>query len=125
MKIRKDIEISGYKNFVFTTKLGNPFTHEGFVATLRRIVKHANEWEKERAEKEGREPVELSAKLTPHIFRHTFATHLVLNEVPYEIAKVVMGHSSIKTTIDIYSHIQLDNTKRMRADIGNVIKIFD
>lgn len=125
MKIRKDIVISGYKNFVFTTKLGNPFTHEGFVATLRRIVKQANEWEKERAEMEGREPVELPAKLTPHVFRHTFATHLVLNEVPYEIAKVVMGHSSIKTTIDIYSHIQLDNTKRMRADIGNVIKIFD
>lgn len=49
----------------------------------------------------------------------------MLNEVPYEIAKVVMGHSSFKTTIDVYSHIQNDNSKRMRADIGNVIKIFD
>ncbi len=125
MRIRQDIKIDGYSQFVFTSKLGNPFTHEGFVATMKRIVKHANEWEKERAEKEDREPVELPAKLTPHIFRHTFATHLVLNEVPYEIAKVVMGHSSVKTTIDIYAHIRNDNAKRMRADIGNVIKIFD
>lgn len=125
MRIRQDIKIDDYSHFVFTSKLGNPFTHEGFVATMKRIVKHANEWEKERAEKEDREPVELPAKLTPHIFRHTFATHLVLNEVPYEIAKVVMGHSSVKTTIDIYSHIRNDNAKRMRADIGNVIKIFD
>lgn len=125
MRIRQDIKIDGYSHFVFTSKLGNPFTHEGFVATMKRIVKHANEWEKERAEKEDREPVELPAKLTPHIFRHTFATHLVLNEVPYEIAKVVMGHSSVKTTIDIYSHIRNDNAKRMRADIGNIIKIFD
>lgn len=125
MRIRQDIKIDDYSHFVFTSKLGNPFTHEGFVATMKRIVKHANEWEKERAEKEDREPVELPVKLTPHIFRHTFATHLVLNEVPYEIAKVVMGHSSVKTTIDIYSHIRNDNAKRMRADIGNVIKIFD
>lgn len=125
MRIRTDIEIDGYRGFVFTSKLGNPFTHEGFVATMRRIVKHANEWERERAEKEQREPVELPARLTPHVFRHTFATHLVVNEVPYEIAKVVLGHSSIKTTMDIYTHISNENTKRMRADIGNVLKIFD
>lgn len=124
MRIRNDIEIDGYKNFVFTTKLGYPFSNEGIVATLRRIVKHANEWEKERAELEERKPVVLP-KITPHIFRHTFVTKLVLSEVPYEVAKVVLGHSSIKTTIDVYSHISLDNTKRMRADIGNVVKIFD
>ena len=123
MRIRNDIEIDRYKNFIFTTKLGYPFTHEGIVATLKRIVKHANEWEAERAEKENREPVVLG-KITPHIFRHTFAARLVLNEVPYEIAKTVLGHSSIKTTIDVYSHIKNKNSKRMRADIGNVVKIF-
>lgn len=123
MRIRSDIKIDGYKGFIFTTKLGYPFTNEGLVATLKRIVKHANEWEAERAEKENREPVVLD-KITPHIFRHTFTTRLVLNEVPYEIAKTVLGHSSVKTTIDIYSHIKAENSKRMRADIGNVIKIF-
>ena len=124
MKIRNDIEIDGYKNFVFTTKLGFPFTHEGFVASLKRIVRHANEWESANAESENRNPVKLPEKLTPHIFRHTFCTSLVLKEVPYETLKIVMGHSSIKTSIDIYSHIQQSNMKRVRADIGDVVKIF-
>lgn len=124
MKIRNDIEIDGYKNFVFTTKLGFPFTHEGFVASLKRIVKHANEWEIAKAESENRKPVKLPGKLTPHIFRHTFCTSLVLKEVPYETMKVVMGHSSIKTSIDIYSHVKESNMRRVRTDIGDVVKIF-
>ena len=123
MRIRSDIKIDGYKGFIFTTKLGYPFTNEGLGATLKRIVKHANEWEAERAEKENRKPVVLD-KITPHIFRHTFTTRLVLNEVPYEITKTVLGHSSVKTTIDIYSHIKSENSKRMKKDIGNVVKIF-
>ena len=124
MRIRNDIEFDGYRNFVFTTKLGFPFTHEGIVASLKRIVKNANDWECERAAAENRKPVELPAKLTPHIFRHTFCTSLVLKEVPYETMKIVMGHSSIKTSIDIYSHIQQSNMRRVRSDIGDVVKIF-
>ena len=42
MRIRSDIQIDGYKGFVLTTKLGNPFTHEGMAAALKRIVKRAN-----------------------------------------------------------------------------------
>ena len=123
MKIRNDIEIDGYKNFVFTTKLGFPYTHEGFVKSLRRIVKRANEWERERAEASNRRPVELPENLTPHVFRHTFCTALEIKNVPYETMKVVLGHSSIKTSIDIYSHIQC-NLNRVRTDIGDVVKIF-
>ena len=44
--------------------------------------------------------------------------------VPYEITKKALGHSSVKTTIDVYSHVDNKNSKRMREDIGNVIKIF-
>lgn len=84
----------------------------------------ANEWESERADTEKRKPIKLPEKLTPHVFRHTFCTSLVLKEVPYETMKIVMGHSSIKTSIDIYSHIQQSNMRRVRADIGDVVKIF-
>lgn len=123
MGIGDDIEISGYKGFVFTTKLGNPFTHEGFVAILERIVKRANKWETQRAEEEQREPV-LLPKLKPHMFRHTFCTKLVLKEVPYETTKTLMGHSSIKTTIDVYTHIKKEHMKKVRMDIEGVVKIF-
>ena len=108
---------------MFTTKLGKPFTHEGFVAILERIVKCANEWETQRAEEEQREPV-LLPKLKPHMFRHTFCTKLVLKEVPYETTKTLMGHSSIKTTIDVYTHIKKNHMKKARADMEGVINIF-
>lgn len=124
MKIRQDIEIDGKRGFIFTSRFGFPYTHEGAVASIRRIVKRANEWEEERAKLENRKPVVLPEKLTPHVFRHTFATKLVLADVPYETTKIVMGHSSIKTTMDIYAHIKHDNKKSMRADIGNVVNIF-
>ena len=74
--------------------------------------------------KENRKPVELPEKLTPHVFRHTFATRLVAKDVPYETTKTIMGHSSIRTTIDLYTHINYENKKSMRADIGNVMEIF-
>lgn len=124
MKIRNDIEIDGYKDFVFTTRLGNPFTSEGFCATIKRIVKAANEWEQERAEKEGRKPVVIP-HTTPHVFRHTFCTKLVLADIPYEVTKTLMGHSSIKTSIDIYSHIKGDNNKKVRTSIDGIVKIFN
>lgn len=124
MRIRNDIEIDGYKNFVFTTKLGMPFTHEGFTASFRRIIKHLNKWESERAMKEDRKPVLLSEKLSPHYLRHTFITNLVLSGVPELTTKAVCGHAKIETTLNIYTHVKEANMKRIRTDIGNVIKIF-
>lgn len=40
-----------YKGFIFTSKLGYPITHEGIVASLKRIVAHCNEEEIIQAEK--------------------------------------------------------------------------
>lgn len=58
------------------------------------------------------------------MFRHTFCTKLVLKEVPYETTKTLMGHSSIKTTIDVYTHIKKEHMKKVRMDIEGVVKIF-
>ena len=124
MRIRNDITIDKYSDFVFTTKLGYPFTHEGFVASLRRIIKKANEQEMEKAKKEQREPV-IIPNITPHHFRHTFCTRLVENEVPYDVLKSLMGHASIKTSIDIYTTIKEKSIKRARHNIEGVIKIFN
>lgn len=120
MKIRSDIEIDGYRNFVFTTKLGNPFTHEGIVRTLDTIVKRANEMEEMRAEEEEREPV-VVPRHTPHVWRHTFCTRLVEKQIPYEDLKFIMGHSSIKTTIDIYTHITQQSLKRVHMELDGYI----
>ena len=44
---------------------------------------------------------------TPHTIRHTFASHLVMNQVDLVSIQELLGHSSISTTM-IYSHVSRD-----------------
>lgn len=46
----------------------------------------------------------LGKRITPHMFRHTFATALLEKKVDIRYIQEVLGHSSIKTTM-IYLHI--------------------
>lgn len=41
----------------------------------------------------------------PHLFRHTYATRLLLAKYPVERVSYLLGHDSVQTTLDIYSHI--------------------
>lgn len=43
--------------------------------------------------------------VTPHGFRHSYTTLLYLLKVPDEIARETLGHESIETTRNIYTHI--------------------
>jgi integrase len=122
MGIKSNIEIDGYKNFVFATKTGLPFTHESIVRSLKNIIKQANDWEKERAKAEKRKSIEIPVH-TPHVWRHTLTTRLVEKEIPYERLKAILGHRSIRTTIDIYSHISEHLSKKVKTDLEGVMNI--
>jgi len=56
-----------------------------------------------------------------HGLRHTFATTLLANNVNPKIVQEMLGHSTIKTTMDTYSHV-LPNMQRSAADqLGAVL----
>ena len=44
-------------------------------------------------------------KVYPHLFRHTYATRLLKAGYPVDRVKHLLGHASVQTTLDIYSHI--------------------
>jgi site-specific recombinase XerD len=41
----------------------------------------------------------------PHLLRHTYATRLLKAKYPFDRVSYLLGHTSIQTTLDIYSHI--------------------
>lgn len=134
MRIRDDFQTSIYNDkgeivgkasgFIFTSKLGKPFTHEGFQRVLRNIIKKINMWQLE----ESSNPILIDEQITPHFFRHTFCTRIVeemmeADEKDYERLKILMGHSSIKTSIDIYTTVSTDLAKKNWGKAPTLFKL--
>lgn len=58
----------------------------------------------------------IDKRVTPHVFRHSTITDYILNGAPMPLVQQIAGHSSIKTTIDIYTHIQQSDVRKAFAD---------
>lgn len=54
----------------------------------------------------------LTKKITPHTFRHTFATLLLEEDVDIKYIQCLLGHSSIATT-QIYTHVNSSKQKKI------------
>lgn len=54
--------------------------------------------------------------ITPHMFRHTFATALMDENVNIRYIQQLLGHSSITTT-QIYTHISTNKIRHILEDI--------
>jgi integrase/recombinase XerD len=78
-------------SILFTNRTGKRFSRVGMWKLIRRSVKAAG----------------IVKKVTPHTFRHSFATHLLEGGANLRVVQEMLGHADITTT-EIYTRIDRD-----------------
>jgi len=99
----------GLENLVFTTESGYPINRDMLKQEVNRVIDNIH---KDKVKFEH---------ITPHTFRHTFATRCIENGMPPQVLKTLLGHSKLSMTMDLYSHV-LPNTKAI--EIQRIANLF-
>lgn len=79
---------------VFLTRRGTPFAAVTLWLRIKQRVRRAG----------------IQRNVTPHMLRHSFATHLLEHGADLRVIQELLGHSSISTT-EVYTHVQ---SRRLR-----------
>jgi integrase/recombinase XerD len=86
LKIKK-----GMEDILFLSRRGSKLTREMIFMMIKETVKLCN----------------IQKKISPHTFRHSFATHLIEGGADLRAVQEMLGHASITTT-EIYTHLDTD-----------------
>lgn len=95
--------------YLFTDHLGQIMSYSSYNRMWQRIFKKIN------AYMGGTDTLRVT-DLTPHIFRHNYATMLYYQGIDVKQAQKLLGHSNIKTTLEIYTHLISDETVSQTLD---------
>ncbi|MDT2815045.1 tyrosine recombinase XerC [Vagococcus carniphilus] len=82
-------------DFLFVNHRGEKLTDSGIQYILKKMIEKSS----------------LTAEIHPHMFRHTFATHLLNNGADLRTVQELLGHSSLSST-QIYTHVTTDTLQK-------------
>ena len=83
-------------DIVFLNRRGDSLTRAMIFTMVRNLAKQAG----------------IQKKISPHTFRHSFATHLLENGADLRAIQLMLGHESITTT-EIYMHVDKSHLKQV------------
>lgn len=86
----------GFENYVFLNRRGKNLTRVMIFTIIKNLVKVAG----------------IKKIVSPHTFRHSFATHLVEGGADLRAVQEMLGHESITTT-EIYTHLDREYLKQI------------
>ncbi len=94
--VRKKVLVGGGNDYVFTSSEGGKISRSTFWGNLRKAGVRAG----------------LNKNVSPHMLRHSFATHLLQGGADLRVVQELLGHADIGTT-QIYTHV--DRTHLIEA----------
>ena len=69
--------------------------------------------------KNAAKKAKIRKNITPHMFRHSFATHLLETGTDLRYIQVLLGHNSSKTT-EIYTRVAINNIKVIKSPFDSL-----
>lgn len=102
--------VDGHSGFLFVNQNGQAMAPYGISLSFRNIIAAYNKT----VEESKKLP-----KITPHTFRHTFCTRLILSGMDVKSVQYIMGHSTLNTTLSVYTHVkELDALKEFDLKVN-------